>query len=188
MLDFLELVKKRQSVRKYLNKPVEQDKLQRCLEAARLSPSACNSQPWSFIVVDESELKEKVSVLTYDSVISFNKFVPQAPVLVIFVMEKAKVVARLGGLIKKMEYPKIDIGIAAENFCLQATAEGLGTCMLGWFKEKPIKRLLNIPDSKKIGLIISLGYSPENYKLREKSRKKLEDIVRYNSYSSQKSD
>lgn len=182
-MNFLELVKKRQSVRRYLSKEIEPDKLQRCLEAARLAPSASNSQPWSFIVVDNPELKDKVAKLTFDQVISFNKFVPQAPVLVVFIIERPKVITRIGGFIKKIEYPQIDIGIASQNFCLQATAEGLGTCMLGWFKEVPIKKILNIPADKKIGLIVSIGYPPEDYKLREKSRKAFTEVVKYNSYS-----
>lgn len=182
-MKFLDLVKKRQSVRRYLSKEIEPDKLQRCLEAARLAPSASNSQPWSFIIVNNPELKDKVAKLTFNQIISFNKFVIQAPVLVVFIIEKPKVITRIGGFIKKIEYPKIDIGIAAENFCLQATEEGLGTCMLGWFNEPPIKKLLNIPLDKKIGLIVSVGYAPENYKLREKSRKSFTEVVRFNSYT-----
>jgi nitroreductase len=101
---------------------------------------------------------------------------------VIFVIEKPKMITRIGGFIKRIEYPKIDIGIAAAHFCLQAAEDGLGTCMLGWFSEKPIKKILNIPDDKKIGLIISIGYAQEDYPLREKIRKSFNDVVRYNSY------
>ena len=182
-MNFLDLVKKRQSVRRYLSKEIEPDKLQRCMEAARLAPSASNSQPWSFVVVDNPELKDKVAKLTFDQVISFNKFVIQAPVIIVFVIEKPKVITRIGGFIKKIEYPQIDIGITSQNFCMQATSEGLGTCMLGWFKEAPIKKLLNIPEGKKIGLIVSVGYAPEDYRLREKSRKKFTEVVKYNSYT-----
>lgn len=185
-MNFLDLVKKRQSVRRYLSKEIETDKLQRCIEAARLAPSASNSQPWSFIIVDDPELKDKVAKLTFDQVITFNKFVVQAPVLVIFIIEKPKIVTRIGSFIKKIEYPKIDIGITSQNFCMQATEEGLGTCMLGWFKEAPIKKLLNIPTNKKIGLIVSVGYSPEDYRQREKSRKNYEEVVRYNDYNIKK--
>ncbi len=169
-----------------MSKEIEADKLQRCIEAARLAPSASNSQPWSFIVVDDSELKDKVAKLTFDQVITFNKFVIQAPVLVVFIIEKPKMITRIGGFIKKIEYPKIDIGISSQNFCMQATEEGLGTCMLGWFKEAPIKKLLNIPTDKKIGLIVSVGYAPEDYRLREKSRKSYEEVVRYNGYNNKK--
>jgi len=169
-----------------LSKEIETDKLQRCIEAARLAPSASNSQPWSFIIVDDPELKDKVAKLTFDQVITFNKFVVQAPVLVIFIIEKPKIITRIGSFIKKIEYPKIDIGITSQNFCMQATEEGLGTCMLGWFKEAPIKKLLNIPTDKKIGLIVSVGYAPEDYRQREKSRKSYEEVLRYNSYNNKK--
>ncbi len=181
-MDFHELVKKRQSVRRYDSRPVESEKLEQCLEAARLAPSASNSQPWTFVVVNDPELTSKVAAQTFDKVVNFNKFVAEAPALVVFVVEKPKVITRVGAFIKNKEYPLIDIGIAAEHFCLQAAEAGLGTCMLGWFNEKPIQKLLNIPESKSIGLIVALGYPAENYKLRHKSRKTLEEVVKFNSY------
>jgi len=181
-VEFLKLVQVRQSVRRYSNTAVEKDKLDRCLEAARMAPSAHNSQPWTIIVVDQPELKEKLASYTYDKVLTFNKFVHQAPVLVVFVIEKPDIVTHLASKFKKLNYPLIDIGITTEHFCLQAAEEGLGTCMLGWFREKPIKDLLNIPKNKIIGLIISLGYPPEDYRLREKTRKDFAEVVRYNSY------
>ena len=181
-MNFIDLVEKRQSVRRYLPKAIEPEKIERCLDAARLAPSASNSQPWSFIVVDEPALKDKVARQTYGNILSFNKFVLAAPVLVVFVVEKPKMITRLGSMVKKLDYPLIDIGIAAEHFCLQATDEGLGTCMLGWFNARPIKKLLHVPMSKTIGLIISMGYPPEDYKVRAKTRKKREEVVHYNSY------
>ncbi|MHA1629067.1 MAG: nitroreductase family protein [Candidatus Heimdallarchaeota archaeon] len=177
---FLELVKSRQSDRKYLPNPVEREKIELCLEAARLAPSACNSQPWHFIVVDNPELKQKVSKATFNEIVSFNKFTLSAPVMLVIVMEKPKKITQVGGLIKKRDYPLYDIGIAAIQFCLQAEELGLGTCMLGWFKEKKIMTLLNIPQNKKIGLVISLGY-PEKEK-RRKIRKDWSDSVSFNGY------
>jgi nitroreductase len=181
----LELIKTRQSVRKYSNMAVEKEKLDHCLEASRLAPSASNSQPWSFIVVDEPVLKDKLARLTYDHLVVFNKFVLQAPVLVVFVIEKPKAITSIAGFIKKINYPFIDIGITASHFCLQAAEEGLGTCLLGWFREKPIKALLNIPEGKKIGLIISVGYAPNDYPLRQKIRKSMKQVVSYNTYQNQ---
>lgn len=178
----LELIRTRQSVRRYIDKPVEKEKLDRCLEAATLAPSACNAQPWKFIVVDEPELVKKVAKETWGTLINFNKFVEQAPVLIVITIESSPIVPKMGKVIKHMDYPYIDIGIAAEHFCLQATAEGLGSCMLGWFNEKPIQKLLAIPKKRKIGLVISLGYEPENYKLREKIRKGQDVVVSYNKY------
>ena len=180
--NFLSLVNQRQSVRKYTDQPVEEEKLRRCLEAARLAPSASNSQPWKFVVVNHPELVKKVGMETIGPLSSFNKFVPEAPVIVAIVIEKMKVLTKIGASIQEREYPLIDIGIAAEHFCLQATEEGLGTCMLGWFNEKPIKELLNIPKDRRIGLLITLGYAPEDYKLRQKIRKNPEDTITFNSY------
>ena len=180
-MDFLELVKKRQSVRSYLEKPVEQDKIERCLEAARLAPSACNAQPWKFVVVNEPMLKNAVARETFGKIISFNHFSMQAPVLVLIVCEKPNITARIGAAIKNKEFSLIDIGVAAEHFCLAAAEEGLGTCMLGWFDERGVKELLGIHKHKRIVLIITVGYA-DSSEIQPKKRKELDDIRSYNSY------
>lgn len=182
-MKFLELIEKRQSDRVYIDKKVDREKINRCLEAARLAPSASNSQPWTFVVIDEPLQKDKVAHKTYGPLKAFNKFVPQAPVIVAIVMEKPKLITEAGGRIKKKEYPLIDIGIAAEHFCLQAAEEGLGTCMLGWFDEKAVKKLINVPKGKSIPLLITLGYTPDEYRLRKKIRKEFDKAVKYNSYA-----
>lgn len=181
-MSLIELIKRRQSDRVYTNQPVEPEKLRACLEAARLAPSASNSQPWTFVVINDPQMKDKVANKTFGPLKSFNKFVPQAPVIIAIVMERAKLITEAGGRLKKKEYPLIDIGIAAEHFCLQAAELGLGTCMLGWFDEKAIKELLSIPENKNIPLLISLGYTPKDYKLRVKVRKNFETVVKWNSY------
>ena len=179
---FISLIKQRQSVRKYTSRPVEPEKLERCLEALRLAPSASNSQPWRVVVVDDPELVQKVAKETIGPMATFNAFVPQAPVILAIVIEKMKAVSQIGAYLKDREYPLIDIGIASEHFCLQAAEEGLGTCMLGWFGEEPIKQLLKIPKDRRIGLIITLGYYPADYPLRGKSRKLIDEVVSYNQY------
>ena len=181
-MKFSELVKIRQSDRSYSDKPVEKEKLDQCLEAARLAPSASNSQPWKFIVVDDKELKNKVARATFDKIIKFNKFALQAPVIIVLVLENPKVITQIGGEIMKREYPLIDIGITAEHFCLQAAELGLGTCMIGWFYQKRIQELLNIPKKKTIGLLITLGYPPDDYPTRKKSRKERSEVVSHNKY------
>jgi len=165
-MKFLDLVKARQSTRGYLSKEVEQEKIERCLEAARLAPSASNSQPWSFIVVDDP-------------------FSLQAPVLIILISERTGFLNKVAEAIKDKQFSLIDIGIAAEHLCLQAAEEGLGTCMLGWFNEKGVKRILNIPQSKRVELIITMGY-PESNQIRPKKRKSINQIRSYNSYRLQK--
>lgn len=181
-MNFETLITQRQSVRNYTDKPVEAEKIRQCIEAARLAPSACNSQPWTFVVVTAPDLLKKVADETLGPLKSFNKFVSKAPVVIVLVMEKPKLIADMGGRIKNKEYPLIDIGIAAEHICLQATELGLGSCMLGWFNEKPIQELLNIPADKTIGLLISLGYAPESYKQRKKIRKPMNELMRFNGY------
>lgn len=180
MLD--ELILQRQSVRRYSSQEVEDEKIMQCIEAARLAPSASNSQPWTFIIVNEPELKNQVAKETTGTFAPFNKFVIQAPVIVVIVLEPPKMLTRLGMSIKRKEWPLIDIGITAEHFCLKATELGLGTCMLGWFNEKPIKKLLSIPEQKNIALLISLGYPETNYALRKKIRKPTSEILKFNKY------
>jgi len=182
-MDFFELVKQRQSVRKYnYDRKIEDEKLLRILEAGRLAPSASNSQPWTFVVVDQPDLCLKVAKATRGTLIGINKFVTQAPLLIVMVIEKAKITTQIGGAIKDKEYPLIDIGIAGEHMCLQAEDDGIGSCMLGWFDEKKIRSLLNIPQKKNIGLVISFGYAPEDYPLRKKIRKDINTVVKWNSY------
>ncbi len=181
-MKFQELILNRQSVRKYIDKSIEKEKIMSCLEAARLAPSASNAQPWKFIVIDDFDLKEKVAKETYSLVAGFNKFVHQAPVIIAITLEKPTLVNRIGGRIKKKEWKLIDVGIAAEHLCLQATELGLGTCMLGWYNEKEIKELLNIPEKKSIALLISIGYFDKDYKLRKKIRKSMDEICSFNAY------
>jgi nitroreductase len=181
-MNFKELILSRQSVRRYAETPVEKEKLDMCLEAARLSPSASNSQPWKYIIIDQEPLRTEIAKATFSDIKLINKFTIQAPVMVVIVMEKAKLITRLAMMVKKKEWPLIDIGLTAGHFCLQAAELGLGTCMIGWFEENKIKKLLQIPSDKSIGLLISVGYAVEGYPVRTKIRKPIEENVKYNKY------
>jgi len=165
-----------------MNQPVEKDKIYKLTESVHLSPSACNSQPWKLIIVDDLLLKNEVAKATFSKALAFNRFALEAPVIAVLVIEKAKLIARIGGNIKNQEYPQYDIGIAAAHFCLQAAELGLGTCMIGWFDEKRIQEVLDIPKKRKVGLVITLGYPPEDYRLRKKIRKPVNEVCSYNSY------
>jgi nitroreductase len=180
--DFLEMVAHRQSVRAYSSKPVDREIINRCLEASRLAPSACNAQPWKFVVVDDPDLKNALADATQDRLLSLNHFTKQAPVHVVVVREKANLTSKFGQVVKDKNFPLIDIGIAVEHFCLKAVEEGLGTCILGWFNEKNVKKLLGIPLSKRAELIITVGY-PANEVIREKRRKPFGEICSYNRYA-----
>ncbi|MFA5819211.1 MAG: nitroreductase family protein [Bacteroidales bacterium] len=176
----LELIISRQSDRKYSDKPVEKEKLDRIIEAGRMAPSACNAQPWKFIVVTEPMLIGKISEAASAKLIGMNTFVAQAPVQLIVVREKPNMSSKVGGTIKNKDYSLIDIGIASENICLQARAEGIGSCIIGWFDEKMLRKLLAIPRSKRVELIITIGYSLSDH--REKKRKPPEETISYNKY------
>lgn len=176
----LSLMKARQSERKYLNIPVEKEKIERITEAGRLSPSACNGQPWHFIVVDEPPLRDEVAAATESVVLRMNSFVREAPVLIVVVRKMSNLTSRAGDLIKQKDYSHIDLGIATASMVYQATAEGLGTCIIGWMDEKRIKKVLGIPASKRVELVISVGYTDN--RLREKSRKPPGEVTTYNRY------
>ena len=181
-MSFLELANKRYSVRNYKNTPVAKETINRCIEAARLAPSACNSQPWRFIVVDDSELIKDVAKAAFEGILNFNHFAFKAPVLVLIVSERQKLSAIFGGIVKGKNFSQMDIGITAEHFCLQATEEGLGTCMLGWFNESKVKKRLSIPKFKRVELIVSVGFSADD-NFPPKNRKRTDEIVSYNHYS-----
>ena len=112
---------------------------------------------------------------------SFNHFSMTAPVLVAIVREKQTAFATFGAVIKNRDFRAIDIGIAAEHFCLAAAEKGLGTCMMGWFDEKAVKKMLNVPSTKRIPLIITLGY-PADENTRDKTRKRSDEMSAYNNY------
>ena len=174
-MEFLELVKKRRSVRSYSDRSVEEEKILRCLEAARLTPSACNSQPWEFIVVKD---REKTGLLAAESVMKIsgmNKWASQAPVIAVVVGKQPNLTASLGAAVKNRPFWLMDVGMAAEHFCLQAAEENLGTCMLGWFNEKGVKKILSLKKSDKVLLLITLGY-PAVDEFKEKKRKSLEEM------------
>lgn len=179
---FSRLVERRISLRKYGDQAVEEEAIQRCLEAARLAPSACNAQPWHFVVVREPERREALAKLTVPPGGVMNGFVRQAPVLVTIVAERPNITSQIGSVLKNKPFYLIDIGITAEHFCLQAADLGLGTCMIGWFNETGVRKLLNIPRSRRPVLIITLGYPPEETleeasARREKRRKPESEIV-----------
>ena len=177
-MNFLDLVRARESVRSYSPRRVPRDVVDRCLEAARLAPSACNSQPWSFIVVDEEELRRRLAKKAFSGIYSMNSFAAGAPVLIVVLTLRSTAAASLGGYFRRTKYSLIDIGIACEHLVLQAAEEGLGTCWLGWFNEGAVKKLLKLPRLAKIHVIVSLGYA-DGKGMRGKQRKSIDEIRRY---------
>ena len=177
-MKFSELVQTRQSTRKFDRRPVPGEMIGQCLEAARLAPSACNSQPWLFVVVDEPELKDRLVKEALGGIYKTNAFVRDAPVLVVIITEASSYVARMGGLFRHVKYNLIDIGIAGEHLVLQAAELGLGSCWLGWFKESAVRRVLGLPRKTQIDIMIALGYPVAGDPIRPKVRKPLSAVVR----------
>jgi nitroreductase len=179
-MSFAELADHRHSCRAYLKQAVERDKIIACLEAARLAPSACNSQPWRFVAVDDPEQTRLIAGCVQSEVLGLNRFAGQVPVFVVVVEEPARLTEKLGSVVKNQTYASMDIGLATANFCLAATDQGLGTCIIGWFAESRIRRLLNIPQKRRIRLVIALGYPAAA--ARPHVRKPAAEVYRFNRY------
>ncbi len=174
-MDFFEIAKNRQSCRKYdPTRAVEDEKLEAILKVARLSPSACNGQPYH-ITVCEGEAAKKVAKATQG--MGMNRFSSDAPVMLVISEEPYVKTAAFGSKIKGNDYRSIDIGILAAYITAEATAQGLSTCILGWFNDKDIREICGL--SQPVRLVITLGYAAPDDKLREKKRKSTEELVTY---------
>lgn len=173
-MNFTEIAKARQSCRAYdATREVEQEKLDAILEAGRLSPSACNGQPYRFTVCKGETAKAVAACVTG---MGMNKFAADAPVMIVISEESYVPSAALGAKVKKNDYRSIDIGIAAAYVTAEATEQGLGTCILGWFDDEKLRAICDL--DKPVRLVITLGYAKEGDSLREKKRKPLEELVR----------
>lgn len=175
MQDFLELARRRQSCRAYADKPVEKEELLALAEAARLAPSACNSQPWTLVAATGESAKAVAGCVQQ---LGLNKFAAQCPAFLVVVEEKAKLMQRVAETVASQHFAPIDIGLMTAHICLQATDRGLGTCVLGMFDDKGLRRALDIPDKKEIRLVIAVGY-PADDKVRPKVRRELDEIIRF---------
>lgn len=169
-MDVFTAIKERRSIRKYKDKPIEEEKLHKVLEAARLSPSAKNLQNWKFIVVRDEETRRKL----VDEAIQQN-FVSEAPVILVCCGIETESVMKCG----QYRYT-VDLSIATAYMILEAYEQGLGTCWLGSFDEEKVKDILGIPENVRVVAITPLGYPDETPSPRP--RKTLEDIVCYDKY------
>ncbi len=172
-MDFYDVVKTRFSVRAYEDRPVEREKLDRILEAARLAPSAKNLQECCYVVVTDREKREQLI-----SAAAGQRFVGQAPVVIVCCSTGDKdSLMRCG----HSRYT-IDSGIAIEHLALAAAAEGLGSCWIGSFYPDQVREILNIPEDIEVVELLPIGYpSPEAQSVR--GRKDIEEIVCYDTWS-----
>ena len=174
-MNFLDIARNRQSCRSYdETRAVEQEKLDAIVEALRLAPSACNGQPYH-VTVCRGELAREVAAATAG--MGLNKFAVQAPVMLVLSEMPYVRTAAMGAKVKGNDYRSIDIGIAAAYMTAEATAQGLDTCMLGWFNDKKIRALCELDHP--VRLVITLGYAKQGDPLRNKVRKGLDELVSY---------
>lgn len=172
-MNFTEIALNRQSCRSYdAVRPVEEEKLRAMLESAILAPSACNGQPYHFTVCRGKTAKQ-VAPLTMG--MGMNKFAADAPVLIVISEKPYVASAAAGAKVKDNDYRSIDIGITTAYLTAEATAQGLSTCILGWFDDQKIREVCDIDG--KIRLVITVGYAKEGDPLRGKKRKSYEDMV-----------
>ena len=172
-MDFYDIVQTRQSCRSYdAERPVEETKLAAILESARLAPSACNGQPYHFSVC-RGEIAKQVAKATMG--MGMNKFASDAPVMLVISEKPYVKSAALGAKVKGNDYRSIDIGIAAAYITAEAAAQGLGSCILGWFDDDKIRQLCNLDGA--VRLVITLGYAKPDDKLRAKKRKDMDELV-----------
>ncbi len=175
---FQNLVRRRRSVRRYLNQPVERDVLLTCLEAARLAPSAENVQPWRFLVIDEPGVKDRFSKAAFSGIYRASRFAAKAPVLILILARPDLLADRIGKPFRNVSFYLIDVGIAGGHLSLQAEDLGLGTCWVGWFNARRARKFFRIPRKYKIVCLMTLGYYEK--RPRERTRKSLDDIVWFN--------
>ena len=172
-MNFTEIAQQRQSCRSYdATKVVEEEKIAAIMETARLSPSACNGQPYHFSVCRGENAK---AVAKACQGLGMNKFATDANVMLVISEEPYCKTAAMGAKVKGNDFRSIDIGIAAAYITAEATAQGLGTCILGWLDSDKIKAICNL--AGEVRLVIALGYAKEDDKLRPKKRKDMEELV-----------
>ena len=172
-MNFTEIANNRQSCRNYdAERAVEQEKLNAILESARLSPSACNGQPYLMTVCRGESAKAVAKAVQG---MGMNKFADNAPVLIVISEKPYVASAALGAKVKGNDYRSIDIGILAAYITAEAAAQGLGSCILGWFDDAKLREICSLDAPAR--LVITLGYPKEGDKLREKKRKDMAEIV-----------
>ena len=179
MTDFASLVKERHSCRRFeKGKPIPREELDACLALARLSPSACNSQPWRFLVVDTPDGIAALAPSVQDR--SMNAFASDAAALIAVLEEPAHLLPKLFDTdAPNQSFAQIDIGIAVAHLTLALAERGIGTCIMGWINQPRAHEALALPESVPIRLVIAAGYPSAEDRPREKRRKSLDDVRIY---------
>jgi nitroreductase len=184
-MSFLEILKNRYSLRNFSDKPIPREEIEKCILSATMAPSACNKKPWQYIIIDDVYKRDEIFNQAFDLIVP-NTFVSKAACIIVACAKTDFIVHKLAGGFKNIDYPLLDMGASIENLILEATDLGIGSCWIGWFNEKNIKKILNIPRNLKIVSLIALGYPNENEPKKEKNLDKfkmdMKNIFSYNSF------
>lgn len=184
MMNFMEMIQKRESCRAYKDTPVTREQLMQIIEAGRLSPSGCNAQPWKFVVIDEPEAKEKMcDALVIEGGSTGCPWRASVPAFIALVEQPAKVMP----VVKKyygdtQRFAQGDIGMAAMNMCYAAMEQGLSTCVLGLTDQKKMEQYFDIPEGHIVRMVLTVGYSAEDGEPRTKVRKPIEEVCSFNQW------
>ena len=173
-MDFYKVIRTRRSVRSFKQDPIPEEVLNRVLEAARVAPSAGNRQPWKFILVKDDALKQKLV-----SACGNRKFIADAPLVVVACGQKSSI--NIGGYMGEMSM-LLDVSIAVTHLILAARAESLGTCWIGAFDNKEIKKLLRVPDEFEVVAVTPMGYPSGDVFTEPGKRKNLDELVSLNEF------
>jgi nitroreductase len=169
-MDVFEAIKGRRSIRSYKNREIEEEKLQKVLEAARLAPSASNRQEWRFVVVRDPDKRAKLTGMTYG-----QRWVGEAPAIIVACATEGKSVMTCGQLTHT-----VNVSIACALLMLEAHEQGLGTCWLGTFNEGGVKKLLGIPNHMRVVTVMPIGY--QNEAPLPRPRKAFDEVVCFDGY------
>ena len=181
-MNFEELQMKRESCRVYADRPVTREQLVHLVDVARFAPSACNSQPWHFILVDEPESREKVVEAFDDNGLTGCPWGASVPAFILICEEKAQYKPGVEEHYGPQHFAQMDIGMAAMGICYEAASMGPGTCIIGTMNQEKLHRAFGIPEERPVRLIITVGYPANEGAPRKKARKELDEIVTYNQW------
>ena len=174
-MKFDQILRMRRSTRSFDSRPVKAEDVISMVEAARLAPSACNSQTWRFVTVTRPESIRRICHEAMRPVIP-NRWLEQAPLVFVGCSQLDIIANRIGSGVTGIEYYQIDLGIAMEHMVLKATELGLGTCWIGWFDESTLKKILNIPNKIKVSALLAVGYSKDESSRKRKRKKSSNDL------------
>ena len=181
-MEFEALQNARESCRAYSDRPVPRELLIHLIDVARLAPSGCNAQPWHFIIIDEPEALDKLAPAFEDEGLNGCTWGSNVPAFILICEEKARLMPGVAEHYGSQHFAQMDIGMAAMGLCYEATALGLGTCIIGTMSQEKLHKAFGIPEDRVVRLIISVGYPAKAIAPRKKIRRELSEILSYNHW------